>query len=92
MLAESLRGVVSQVLIPAASGLERIPAVEILVGCQPLSDIIREGRSASNRMGHGDGPKHRDAQHGQALRDLVAQRKIHKQDAYLYAEDKNVIA
>ncbi|MEQ8173221.1 MAG: PilT/PilU family type 4a pilus ATPase [Candidatus Eremiobacterota bacterium] len=42
MLAESLRGVISQQLLPKKDKSGRIAAVELLIGCRPLANIIRE--------------------------------------------------
>jgi twitching motility protein PilT len=42
MVSESLRGVVSQQLIPRADGRGRIPAVEILVATPAVANMIRE--------------------------------------------------
>ncbi len=45
MLSESLKGVISQQLIRRKDGKGRIAAFEVLVGCVPLSTIIREKRT-----------------------------------------------
>ncbi|MBI2266158.1 MAG: type IV pilus twitching motility protein PilT [Armatimonadetes bacterium] len=45
MLSESLRGIIAQQLIPIPSGAGRIPAVEIIVGCQPIANLIRESKT-----------------------------------------------
>lgn len=45
MLSESLKGVISQQLIPRQDGRGRIPAVEILVGTPSVANMIREGRT-----------------------------------------------
>lgn len=45
MLAESLRGVLSQQLIPRADGNGRVAAVEILLGTTPVATLIRENRT-----------------------------------------------
>ena len=45
MLSESLKGVISQQLIRRKDGNGRIAAFEVLVGCIPLSTIIREKRT-----------------------------------------------
>jgi len=46
MLSESLRGVVSQKLVPSLDGTKRLAAVEILVGCTPLVSLIREQKTS----------------------------------------------
>jgi twitching motility protein PilT len=45
MLAESLRGVVAQVLLPRADHHGRVPAVEILANIPAVSNLIREGKT-----------------------------------------------
>lgn len=45
MLSESLKGVISQQLIRRKDGTGRIAAFEVLVGCIPLSTIIKEKRT-----------------------------------------------
>ncbi|HPZ07343.1 MAG TPA: PilT/PilU family type 4a pilus ATPase [Candidatus Eremiobacteraeota bacterium] len=42
MLSEALRGVISQQLLPRKDKKGRVAAVELLIGCRPLSNIIRE--------------------------------------------------
>ncbi len=45
MLAESLKAVVTQRLIPGADGKEMVLALEILIGTLPLANLIRDGRT-----------------------------------------------
>lgn len=45
MLADSLRGVIAQKLLPLAEGEGRIAAVEILIGTQAVSYLIRENKA-----------------------------------------------
>ena len=45
MVSESLRGIVSQQLIPRADGSGRIMALEILVNTPAVSNCIREGKT-----------------------------------------------
>ncbi len=45
MLSESLRAVVSQRLVPAASGKGRIPALELLMVTTAVSNMIREDKT-----------------------------------------------
>ena len=46
MLAESLRGLVVQQLLPRRDGQGRIPAAEILLGCSAVANAIREGKTS----------------------------------------------
>jgi twitching motility protein PilT len=45
MVSESLRGVITQQLVPRADGQGRVPAVEVLVGCLPVANMIRDGKT-----------------------------------------------
>jgi twitching motility protein PilT len=45
MLAESLRAVISQRLVPAASGRGRVPAIELLMVTTAVSNLIREDKA-----------------------------------------------
>jgi twitching motility protein PilT len=45
MLAESLRAVISQRLVPTASGKGRVPAVELLMVNTAVSNLIREDKT-----------------------------------------------
>jgi twitching motility protein PilT len=45
-LADALRAVIAQRLVPRARGTGRVPAVEILRGTVGVASIIREGKTA----------------------------------------------
>ena len=45
MLSDSLRGVVTQVLLQRADGAGRVAAFEVLIGNTPVANLIREGRT-----------------------------------------------
>ncbi|MGE3165557.1 MAG: type IV pilus twitching motility protein PilT [Planctomycetota bacterium] len=45
MVSESLRGVISQQLIPRADGLGRVPALEIMFATPAVSNLIREQKT-----------------------------------------------
>jgi twitching motility protein PilT len=45
MLSDSIRGVVTQQLVPRADGQGRVAAFEVLLGTQPVANLIREGRT-----------------------------------------------
>lgn len=44
-LSTALKGVISQTLVPVASGVGRIPAVEIMFTSPAIANLIREGRT-----------------------------------------------
>ncbi len=71
MLAESLKGVVAQRLLPAAGGGGRVAAFEVLVNTSAMSNLIRESRShqieGMMQTGRKDGMITLD----QSLRELV---------------------
>jgi twitching motility protein PilT len=45
MLAESMRGVVAQALLPRADGKGRVAAAEVLVNVPAVANLIREGKA-----------------------------------------------
>ena len=45
MLAESLRGVIAQSLLPRADGSGRVAALEVLINNHAVSNLIREGKT-----------------------------------------------
>lgn len=45
ILSTTVRGIISQQLLPGKSMLGRVPAVEVMVGTPAVSNIIREGKT-----------------------------------------------
>jgi twitching motility protein PilT len=45
MLAESLRGVVAQSLLPSAIKNGRVPVMEVMVNVPAVANLIREGKT-----------------------------------------------
>jgi twitching motility protein PilT len=45
MLSESLRGIVSQRLVPTADGRGRVPAIELLFSTRAIGNLIRESKT-----------------------------------------------
>ena len=45
MVSESLRGIVSQRLVPRADGEGRVPALEILINNRAIGNLVRENRT-----------------------------------------------
>ena len=88
MLADSLQGVVSQLLLKTADGKGRCAVQEILMGSQALTAMIREGKSSqivsAIQTGSAEGMQTFD----QALKGYVASGKITKEAAYAVASDK----
>ncbi|HTV97910.1 MAG TPA: PilT/PilU family type 4a pilus ATPase [Steroidobacteraceae bacterium] len=89
MLSTSLRGVVSQQLIPKADKKGRVAALEILINTPAISNLIRQGKmdQLENGMqtGSAAGMKLMDA----AIQSLLDQRLITGKEAYKKAINKS---
>ena len=88
MLSTSLRGVISQQLIPRAGKPGRVAALEILVNTPAVANLIRQGKldQLENTMQSG-------AQHGMRVMDSAIQELLDKgvitgKDAYKKAINK----
>ncbi len=87
MLAESLKGVISQMLCKKIGG-GRVPAMEVLISTPSVSNLIREGKNfqipsimqTSKRLGM--------CLMNESYTDLVRKRMVEPQDAYAKAADK----
>jgi len=88
-LAEALAGVVSQVLVPAASGKGRVAAVEVLAKTSGLPNIIREGNTPQLINLIQSGKAHGMQTMDDALDSLVQQGLVLAKDAYQRALDKS---
>jgi twitching motility protein PilT len=89
MLSTSLRGVVSQQLIPKADKKGRVAALEILINTPAIANLIRQGKmdQLENGMqtGSGAGMRLMDA----AIQTLLDQRLISGADAYKKSINKS---
>jgi twitching motility protein PilT len=89
MLSTSLRGVVSQQLIPKADKKGRVAALEILINTPAIANLIRQGKmdQLENGMqtGSGSGMRLMDA----AIQTLLDQRLITGADAYKKSINKS---
>jgi len=87
-LAESMAGIVSQLLLRTADGRGRCAAAEILLKTQGLSNVIREGNTPMLttiiQAGKSQGMQLMD----DALMALVEQKRITARDAYMKAANK----
>jgi twitching motility protein PilT len=87
-LAESLAGIVSQLLLPTADGKGRCAANEILLKTQGLPNVIREGNTqmlySIIQSGKGQGMQAMD----DVLWDYCESGRISPRDAYMKATDK----
>ncbi len=89
MLAESLQGVVSQLLLRTADDLGRIAVNEIMTASPALASMIRQGQvekiTSYIQAGRGEGMQLMD----DAIYNLLQEGKITPQEAYLKAQDKS---
>jgi twitching motility protein PilT len=89
MLSTSLRGVISQQLIPRADKKGRVAALEILINTPAIGNLIRQGKmdQLENGMqtGSASGMRLMDA----AIQQLLDQRVITGKEAYKKAISKN---
>ena len=87
-LAGSLRGIISQRLVPAYLSSGRILAYEVLVGTTPIKRCIKEDKIdqilSIMQTSRGDGMVTMD----QCLEDLVIHKKITLEDAAKNSDDK----
>jgi len=89
MLANSLRGVLAQLLLKKADGSGRLAVHEILVASPAVSAIIREGATQKLQdvivAGKGQGMQFMD----DAIYALLQQALVSPQEAFMKAIDKN---
>ena len=89
MISTSLRGVISQQLLPAKGKPGRVAALEILINTPAVANLVRQGKldqlETAMQSGGGLGMQTMDS----ALMHLVSRRRIAGRDAYLQANDKS---
>lgn len=83
-LAGSLLGIFSQRLIPRISG-GMIPAYELLINNNAVSNLIREGRTHEINVVIETGSEHGMIDMNKSLAELVRSGEITQEDAYLYS-------
>ena len=88
MVSESLRGIITQQLIPRADGKGRVMAMEVLTNNPAVANCIREGKTfmlpGVMQTGKKLGMKLMD----ESLMDLYDKGLITQEEAYARAEDK----
>ena len=88
MVSESLRGILSQQLVPTADGSGRVLALELLVNTPAVSNCIREGKTfmlpGVMQTGKNVGMITMD----ESLRTLYIQGAISKEEALFRSDDK----
>jgi twitching motility protein PilT len=89
MISTSLRGVVSQQLLPTIDKPGRAAALEIMINTPAVSNLIRQGKldqlETAIQSGGAVGMKSMDS----ALMELVERGRISGQEAYLQANNKH---
>ncbi len=88
MLAGSLRGVISQLLIPSLDRGVRHLAMEVMVATPAVNTMIREERTYQLPFLIQTGKQHGMKLMDDSLIDLVEQKKISWEEAYLRGDDK----
>jgi twitching motility protein PilT len=88
MVSESLRGVVSQQLLPRTDGHGRVAALEILVCTAAIANLIRENRTfqipSLMQIGIKQGMRLMDV----SLAELVHKGEVTADEAILHVEDQ----
>ena len=88
MISTSLRGVVSQQLLPKKQEAGRVAALEVLINTSAVSNLIRQGKldqlETAMQAGGGQGMQTMD----NALMELVNKGLIDGKEAYLQANHK----
>jgi len=91
MISESLRGVISQQLIPRADGTGRVLAIETLTNTPAVSNVIREAKTfmlpGIIQTGRKQGMQLMD----DALIDLYTRRLISAEEALARADQKQIV-
>jgi twitching motility protein PilT len=91
MLAESLKGVIAQVLCRRIGG-GRVPAMEVLLSVPAVSNLIREGKTFQIPSIMQTNRKSGMVTLNDALLDLVERKLIEPREAYLRALEKAALA
>jgi twitching motility protein PilT len=88
MLSTSLRGVISQQLIPRAGQPGRVAALEIMVNTPAVSNLIRQGKLDQLENSMQSGSQHGMRTMDMAIQQLLDSRAITGKDAYRKAMNK----
>jgi len=87
MLSESLKGVISQILVRKTGG-GRVPAFEVLIGIPSVGNLIREGKIFQIPSIMQTGKQHGMCLMNDSLAELVKRGVTEPQEAYAKAVDK----
>jgi twitching motility protein PilT len=87
MLAESLKGVISQMLCKKIGG-GRVPVLEVLIGIPSVANLIREAKIFQIPSSMQTGKKYGMCLMNDSFLDLVKRKVVEPQEAYAKAVDK----
>ncbi|MCI0651329.1 MAG: type IV pilus twitching motility protein PilT [Planctomycetes bacterium] len=90
MVSESMRGVISQQLIPRADGMGRAPALEIMFSTPAVANLIRERKTYQLPSVLQTGKHMGMCTMEESLRELLNRGVITKEQALFHAEDPSV--
>jgi twitching motility protein PilT len=88
MLADSLKGVISQMLCKRIGG-GRVPAMEVMISTMSIANLIREAKTFQIASVMQSGRKHGMCLMNDSLVQLVASKTVDPQEAYDKAADKS---
>ncbi|HVO28041.1 MAG TPA: type IV pili twitching motility protein PilT, partial [Candidatus Margulisiibacteriota bacterium] len=91
-LADALRAVISQRLVPTADGTARVPAVELLRVTHGVANLIREGRTAQIVNALQGGANEGMVVLERSLADLVRAGRIRRETALAVANDSATLS
>jgi twitching motility protein PilT len=88
MVSESMRGVISQQLLPRADGLGRVPACEIMFATPAVCNLIRERKTFQLPSVLQTGSRQGMITMDDSIAELVRKKLITRETAAFYAENK----
>ncbi len=88
MLSETIKGVVSQILLKRSDGSGRCAALEIMVVTPACANMIREGKTYQLLSVIQTGKSYGMQTLDQSLLELVNKEMVSREDAYVVSEDK----
>jgi twitching motility protein PilT len=91
-LAEAMRAIVAQRLLPRAKGAGRVPAVEFLRGTRAVASLIREGKTEQIATALQSGRRDGMITLERCLADLIQAGEVSAEDARAVANDPESLA
>ena len=89
MLSQSLRAVMSQLLMKTADRRGRLPSCEVMIATPAVQNLIREGKTQEIATVIQGGRKMGMQLMDDSLMELVKAKRINPEDAYMAAENKS---